>query len=375
MNTTDSHLVDPSLWQGSCLASESTLHQIAPYIGKMKSTMARALIKTYSRPGDIVLDPFVGSGVVALECVISKRGIIASDINPYAITLTKAKLTAPLSLEEAINKATFYLVRMKKSLRKVSLYRVPEWVKAFFHARTLQELLALVPLLRRNQEHFLLACLLGILHHQRPGFLSFPASHLVPYLRTHKFPRNQFPELYKYRDVESRLLKKIARVYRRFPQIDPDVPKECKPMDAAKLDLPLNSVNAVITSPPYMNALDYVRDNRLRLWFLVDSRKLHYSWNGSYNIKIFLSTMEQCLNGIHRALKTNGKCVLVMGEVRSRKMPINTGELVIDLAVKKMGSFKCEDVIRDYIPDIRRARKEGSRTKREWIVVLRKGGY
>lgn len=57
----------------------------------MKSTMARTLIETYSNPGDIVCDPFVGSGVVALESLIANRGIIASDISPYSMILSRAK--------------------------------------------------------------------------------------------------------------------------------------------------------------------------------------------------------------------------------------------------------------------------------------------
>jgi hypothetical protein len=63
----------------------------------------------------------------------------------------------------------------------------------------------------------LLASLLGILHHQRPGFLSYPSSHLVPYLRQLKFPRRKYPELYERRDVLSRLEAKILRTFRRQP--------------------------------------------------------------------------------------------------------------------------------------------------------------
>jgi len=221
--------------------------------------MARTLIETYSSPGDMVCDPFVGSGVVALECLIAGRGIIARDINPYAITLTKAKLNPPTTVEEALEKAAFYLDRMELLAEKMVLDEIPEWVKAFFHPRTLRELLVLAQLLRQNKEYFLLACLLGILHHQRPGFLSYPASHLVPYLRTRNFPSEEFPELYEYRAVSPRLRKKIQRVYRRFPNIDPEIPRKCKLKDATNLDLPKDSIDVVITSPPYMNTLDYSR--------------------------------------------------------------------------------------------------------------------
>jgi hypothetical protein len=50
---------------------------------------------------------------------------------------------------------------------------------------------------------------LGILHHVRPGFLSYPSSHLVPYLRKMKYPPEQFADMYAYRDVRSRLIAKV----------------------------------------------------------------------------------------------------------------------------------------------------------------------
>src|SRR5258708_20036869 len=47
---------------------------------------------------------------------------------------------------------------------------------------------------KQRRSTFLLSCLLAILHHQRPGFLSFPSSHAVPYLRLNSFPRELYPE-------------------------------------------------------------------------------------------------------------------------------------------------------------------------------------
>jgi hypothetical protein len=53
--------LDARLWHGSFNSRESDLQQLSPYVGKMKSGMAKVLIKLYSKPGDIVLDPFSGS--------------------------------------------------------------------------------------------------------------------------------------------------------------------------------------------------------------------------------------------------------------------------------------------------------------------------
>lgn len=358
-------------WSGSCLGLESTLHQIAPYIGKMKSTMASRLIREYSRPGGLVLDPFVGSGIVALECLIAGRQIIASDINPYAVLLTRAKMEAPGTLAQALSKATHYLKMTKLSPEKPTMQETPDWIKEFFHPRTLSEILRLNALLMKNNEYFLQACLLGILHHQRPGFLSYPASHLVPYLRTRRFPKEKYPDAYEYRSVEPRLLSKIRRVYRRLPNIDPRLYRACWQQDASKLCLSPESIDAVITSPPYMNALDYARDNRLRLWFLgvKDCREYDEQINTKQK---FVNLMEECLSRLRSALKDGAYCILVVGELSSSHSVTNIAEMVADIAVNKVGYFLRENVWQDFIPDVRRARKEGRRTKREWIIVLRK---
>lgn len=337
----------------------------------MKTAMARCLIESFTKPGELILDPFVGSGVVALESLTLNRGIICCDINPYAVVLTKAKLAPPPSLWDALARARHYLFLMESNL--VSLDSVPNWVKQFFHPRTLQEILTLVELFRKNKEHFLLACLLGILHHQRPGFLSFPASHLVPYLRTRKFPQESYPELYTYRDVASRLENKIYRAYRHFRSVEPYLPRECIHCDAASLDLPPKSVDAIITSPPYMNALSYGRDNRLRLWFLGVDDYCRYDQMAPRNHEEFQSFMGDCLSTFHRILRPNGVCILVLGEVKRSNGIVNTGDLTIELATNEMVAYNCEEVVCDVIPDIHRARKEADNVKREWIIVLRRG--
>jgi len=365
--------LDPGDWSGSCLAMESTLHQISPYIGKIKSIFASKLISTYSKKGDVILDPFAGSGTVTLESLIARRHVIANDINPYALTLIKAKMFPPNTLDEAIINAKFYISLSKKHNEEINLEDVPDWVTKFYHPDTLKEVISLSRLLRENNEHFLLACLLGILHHQRPGFLSYPASHLVPYLRTKKYPSENYPEMYSYRDVESRFIKKIQRVFKRISIFDNTLQRACFQKNAEELVLQDNSIDAIISSPPYMNALDYARDNRLRLWFLGENDYEKYDTKSPRNIEDFRNLMRTVMKNLYPALKMNSYCVFVLGDVNKSKKAINTALAVIDIA-NSMGSFECEDFVQDEVPAFRRARKEGACTKNEWIIVLRKVG-
>lgn len=364
-------MISPLSWHGSCLGTESTLHQIAPYIGKMKSTMAKVLIEACSQPGDTVLDPFVGSGVVAFESLITGRGTVSGDVNPYAVVLTRAKLSAPSKLDRTLALSEYYLKRAGKESSGVDIDSVPDWVRKFFHPKTLRETIALAKALRRSRQYFLLGCLLGILHHQRPGFLSYPASHSVPYLRTTKFPKDTYPELYQYRAVRPRLLNKVRRVYRRIPRINRSLLKKCYLKDAVHLPLSDGSIDAVVTSPPYMNALDYIRDNRLRLWFLGYTNETVLGKYIPKNVHKFEELMYNCLEMILRVLRSKKRCIMVVGEVNRSGYAVDTMKVLLDMA-RKVGGFDCEAIVEDSIPQDRRVRKKGTCTRREWIVVLRK---
>ena len=352
---------------------ESTLHQLSPYIGKMKSNITKELILTYTEPYDTIVDPFSGSGTVALEALTLNRNTIANDINQYAVTLTKAKMYPPHSVEEALEKAAYYLNLSEKEVLTISLSETPDWVRSFFHPITLKEIIALSRILRNNGEHFLLACLLGILHHQRPGFLSYPSSHVVPYLRTKKYPKENFPQLYSYREVRSRLINKIKRAFRRFPKVDPMLFRECKMEDARILKLPESSIDGVISSPPYMNALDYGRDNRLRLWFLGATDYKYYDNMSPRTPKDFYHLMDNVLDNLYYMLKLNSPCIFVVGEVKRKNNTINTSSIIQEIALSN-GGFKVLDILEDEIPYARRARKEGNLTKKEWTVIMKKEG-
>jgi len=367
--------LDARLWHGSFNSRESTLQQLSPYVGKMKSGMARVLINLYSRRGDVVLDPFSGSGVVPLEAVLAGRCAWANDLSPYAYVLTRGKLEAPGSKTVAVQKAKELLDIVEREAPFVDLSAVPGWVREFFHPDTLREVVVAFRTLRQREEYFLTACLLGILHHVRPGFLSYPASHLVPYLRKKKYPPDKFPDMYAYRDLRSRLLAKVKRAYRR-PALPVDwEQRRYRVWQVNAMDLPIEgeTVDAVVSSPPYFGALDYARDNRLRLWFLgcEDWKELEASLTA--NQKVYLPQMRVCLKEIHRMLKARSYCVLVLGDVDRDGKIRRTAEILAELALDAtQGGFVVETIYDDRIPDNRRSRRNTRTTKFERILVMRK---
>lgn len=324
--------------------------------------MAKELILGYSEPQDAVLDPFSGSGTVPLEAAINGRHALSIDRNPYALTLTRAKLMPPKSLEEAIESAEKYLDKIEPE-RGRSTEDIPDWVKKFFHPKTLSGIAQLFPLLRENNEHFLIACLLGILHHQRPGFLSYPASHLKPYLRDEKFPREEHPDRYEYRPIRPRLISKVERAYRRFPSFDDELIRKIWEGDSPTIignQIPSDSVDALITSPPYMNKLDYGRDNRLRLFFIgvSDYTDLDGSPKSKEEYRYFL---DRFLSQSIRVLKEDGIMVFVLGESRRSGNAVDTSEILLEM-VKENERLSIQDLIQDKVP-VREINSMSSKTE------------
>ena len=368
-------LLDSRHWRGCFNGRESSVQQLAPYVGKLKSGIARVLIQAYSDPGDTILDPFCGSGVVPFECALAGRRAWANDLSPYAYVLTRGKLEAPTRQQTAVKRAESIADRVEQEMAEMDVDSVPDWVREFFHHRTLREVLAAFRLLEHDKDSFLLSCLLGILHHQRPGFLSYPASHLVPYLRSKKYPRSEYPDMYGYRDLRSRLLAKVLRAYRRPMLPENWEERQYKVWQANAMSLPIEagSVDAVVSSPPYFGALDYARDNRLRLWFLGCTNWKELDQALTARRKTYLADMEVCLREMHRVLRPSSHCVLVLGDVRRVAETQRTAEMLAQVAVKSTrGGFSVEGIHEDRVPDARRSRRHTRTTRVDRILVMRR---
>ncbi len=358
-------------WKGSALKDESTLHQIAPYIGKIKSSMAKTLVTSFSRKGDVIYEPFSGSGSVALESWIAERSIIANDLNPYAVTLTRAKLFPHNSVDAALLEFSKTAKEVKHILPEIDLRNVPKWVRDFFHPETLRETIAWCQILKAKRRYFLLSCLLGILHHQRPGFLSYPSSHSVPYLRKKKFPLDKYPEMYEYRSLRERLEKKIFRVFKRLPEFNYEIKRNCHMFKSDKL-VPKQPVDVIITSPPYMRQLSYARDNRLRLWFLgvPDWKTLDNEISPSP--EKYISLCKACFKLWHKILIPNGLCVLVLGDKFIRNYAMCLPDVIAHIATKEVGGYAVSWRYTETIPNERRIRRGYAGSSTETILVLRK---
>jgi len=353
--------------QMEAVTAGAGLNGIAPYIGRLRPEIAHFLVNRYTSPGDVIADPFSGSGCIPLMAAVMRRHVIASDMSPYAVLLTRAKLFAPPTLAHAMRRLMKISVGLAEHARRQDLRRVPQWVRSFFHPETLRHALTFRDACVNADEPFFLACLLGILHHQRPGFLSFPSGHLVPHLRDRAFPPSLYPEMYAEREVLPRLQAKLQRIYRNAPRLQTDRRVMCAD---ARLFSTAQPVDAVITSPPYMNELDYIRDNRLRLWFIDRRIPTELEIPKRKPESYFRALMDSVLNRLVEAVVPRGRIILVLGEVTRNHRRLDPARVTCDVVAQNYSAqLRLKDVWTDRIPDVRRGRIP-TQAKREHILVF-----
>ena len=106
-------------WKAQARLWGPTLHPMCSYLASFPASLAHAFIARYSRPGDIVIDPFSGRGTTALQADAEGRIGVGNDLNPFAHLLTAAKVEPALAAETRTRLA---------ALRLAWAADAPEWL-------------------------------------------------------------------------------------------------------------------------------------------------------------------------------------------------------------------------------------------------------
>jgi len=354
----------------------------------------------YTERGDVVLDPFSGTGTAPLQACLDGRIGIGNDISPEAYALTAAKVDPPRAVE--FFEYIIDLGKRLKSARPVSLddrdlyfgsgfLRQKLNLRLYYHRETLAQLLRLRSLLleeitsssdkRSRSARFCVALVLGILHGDRPESLSMPLDRSKSLTSNHIIKmREAYPGKYdtKYKDVMACIALKAGKTFRNLP---PNAKGRAFMNDAVKLSLE-QRVDLVITSPPYFNAHTYAYDNRHRLWFLgYDYQKVQQDMFQESNQTEYSNYLIECLKNIQTTLNDNTACVLVVGDVEmtvgGEKEIVETGDHIASRwSETKNTEMEVEKIILDSIPLKSRRYIHVPVTKgikQERIVIFHKG--
>jgi hypothetical protein len=299
----------------------SSLHEVS-YRACFKPQLPRFFIERLTQPGNVVYDPFMGRGTTPVEAALLGRVPWGNDVNPLSLVMTRPRLCPP-SLPE-----------VEARLRKIRLddpADTPEELLAFYHPDTLRAISSLKRhLLKRREQggldgvdEWLALVALNRLTGHSNGFFSvytLPPNQAVSVKSQRKIneKRNQTPPP---RDVVKIILKKtrqllgdVDRAAREtLARVSGQAMLLTGPADATP-QIPANSAALVVTSPPFLNIVQYATDNWLRCWFLgIDQASVKLTVPNK--LEAWQAAMSAVFAELHRILKFGGHVAFEVGEV------------------------------------------------------------
>ncbi|MDA8273583.1 MAG: hypothetical protein M0Z72_07630 [Deltaproteobacteria bacterium] len=267
-------------------------HWIYPYKGKFHPQMIRALMNIIKiQNGEKLFDPFVGSGTAVLEAQILGINAIGLDISPLCVLISKVKTESVDALDEIKKYKDFYL--FKKGVKEPS----DEKVKNFYKVA---EMMAHSDQSRRGK--------------------NFESSFISDALK-------MIASVEDYGNAIKKHNLKIGKT-------------KILEGDARKINLKDESVDGIITSPPYSIALNYVANDAHSLKALgYDLEKIKEDFigvrgTGLNKFELYDKDMKKAYSEMYRVLKKNKYCVVVIGNVTFQGQEINTTQSVINCCEK-----------------------------------------
>ena len=312
------------------------IHEIS-YRACFKPQLPAYFIERYSRPGDIVYDPFMGRGTTPVQAALMGRIPYGNDVNPLSAALVGPRVNPPPMADIAARLEEIPFREFAKASVEC------EDLLTFYHPRTLAQIEGLRRWLRERKpdkiDRWIRMVVINRLTGHSPGFLSvytMPPNQAVTVERQAIINkrRNQRPP---YRDVKSIVLRKSASLFSRpastggeglFPSEfpgetaavrDEDCLFSTRRSDSTTEDIPDGSVSLTVTSPPFLDVVNYEQDNWLRCWFLgVDPKSVQISRHRK--IEDWKHFIRSTFRELQRVTKDGGHVAFEVGEVRNGKI-------------------------------------------------------
>lgn len=312
-------------WTSKQRAAHS-LHEIS-YRACFKPQLPRFFIERLSQPGDVVFDPFMGRGTTLLESALLGRTPWGCDLNPLCAALVRPRLAPP---------TVDVVAERLQTIRFDYQVEQPETLHAFYHPATLQEICSLRHYLsvRRSDGDF----------DAVDGWIQMVAlnrltGHSAGFFSVYTLPPNQAVSLESQRKINLRLKQTPPR--RDVPRLilgkTASLLADCTDEHRVALtkagrtarvlvgdaehapELDDASVSLVVTSPPFLNVVDYAADNWLRNWFLglpADAVPLAIH----PKLPDWQAKMRRVFGELHRLLRPGGHVAFEVGEVNARRV-------------------------------------------------------
>lgn len=303
-----------------------SLHEVS-YRACFKPSLPAFFLDRLSAPGDAVLDPFMGRGTTPLEAALRGRIPCGNDVNPLSAMLLRPRLCPP------------ELPAIAARLHELDLRwdgPLDDDLLTFFHPNTLRAICALrAYLLERTAngtfdavDGWIRMVAVNRLTGHSTGFFSvytLPPNQATSAVAQRKInqKRNQVPEP---RDVKAIVLKKskallqdVAPLWRREVAQLAAQAVLCTGPAAAMPALPTASVQLVVTSPPFLDIVQYAADNWLRCWFCgIDAAAVPITM--ARTVPVWQQAMQDVFVELFRVVRPGGYVAFEVGEVKGGKV-------------------------------------------------------
>lgn len=310
-------------------------HSMCSYRGKLKPAIAHLLVKNFSEPGQLVLDPLGGVGTIPFEASLQGRIGVGNDLSKFAYIVTKAKLEPPV-YKDVIKRLDFLSSHIDNYNYEEIDYSTVEFglngkINEYFEENTLDEILILREYFinhsnKDSVDALILTSFAHVLHGNRPYALSRNSHSLTPYA-----PSGEFV----YKNVIEHITNKVNLIYRNDPT---DEFIEGKSIHGDYRNLTdyeelKGNVDVIISSPPFAQSLNFYSQNWMRLWLVgwepEDFKDVNPNFlevQQKYDLDIYNEFFKNCVE----LLKTDGKVVLHLGNNKK----VNMGEELSKIASK-----------------------------------------
>ncbi|BCX05307.1 MAG: DNA methylase [Candidatus Roseilinea sp.] len=324
------------------------LHEIS-YRACFKPQLPRYFIERLTRPGDVVYDPFSGRGTTAIEAALLGRRVIANDVNPLSVILTAPRLR--LSAREAVAER---LAQIPPSARRAEID-----LSMFFHPDTEREIVGLRDYLAKRRQAgeedevdawIRMVATNRLTGHSR-GFFSvytLPPNQAASPARQRRINArlNQQPE---YRDTRAIILRKTASLTRNLTEVQRANLRAAG--ESALLltcdarhtpTIPDAGVQLTVTSPPFLDVVQYAEDNWLRCWFNgIAADEIAQRLTFTRTLEAWSAVMRDVFAELYRITRPGGWLAFEVGEVRG-------GQVCLDEYVAPLGEaagFTCVAIL------------------------------
>jgi hypothetical protein len=324
-------------------------HNIHRYSGKFIPQIARQAIDICSRPGELVLDPYCGSGTTVLEAALTGRRALGVDLSPLAVLIARVKVTP---VEESQLRALLAAVRTAvRSLQgqpglptsdDLDVAPVDDdprltdpWFTKWFAPQRLRELVSLDRMVNsiesEETRNIALVALSDVLRRTSFANSSYPN---VMFDKRKTTPPTVYPIF----------LSRLAEICEAVNRLGQALPRDARALvlrgDARRLPLGDGAVAAVVTHPPYIGSIPYAEYGLLSLkWLGHDPKSLDRRLTGGVRqsrdvVQRFEDGYSDMLSEVARVLRQAGLAFLMVGSPTVRGEVIDLPTMSITLAEK-----------------------------------------